>query len=154
MTFERTMDYGLIKWIITRPEIWAHATDDFSTAAEEFEPAKSDMVWYVLVRDGDELLGMFMLVPENAICWKVHTCMLANAWGRKAKQAAKEGIDWVWKNMPAMRLVTDVPEYNRQASIFARWAGMTQFGLNPKSYRKNGKLMDVMLLGISHPEAK
>lgn len=153
MTFERTMDYALIKWIITRPEIWQHATDDFGPSPAEFEPAQSDAVWYVSVRDGDELLGMFMLVPENAICWKVHTCMLSTAWGKKAKQAAKEGIEWAWENMPALRLVTDVPEYNRQASIFARWAGMTQFGLNPKSYQKNGKLQDVMLLGISKPEA-
>jgi RimJ/RimL family protein N-acetyltransferase len=98
-------------------------------------------------------LGLFMLVPENAICWKVHTCLLPLAWGKKAKKAARQGIEWVWKNMPAMRLVTDVPAYNRQASIFARWAGMTQYGLNPKSYQKNGKLMDVILLGISKPEA-
>jgi RimJ/RimL family protein N-acetyltransferase len=153
MIFERTTDYALIKQIITTPAIFTHASDDFSPAAEQWEPVQSDQIWYVLVKDGAELLGLFMLVPENAICWKVHTCLLPNAWGRKAKQAAKEGIEWVWKNMPSLRLITDVPEYNRQASIFARWAGMTEFGVNPKSYMKHGKLQDVTMLGISKPEA-
>lgn len=153
MIFERTQDYGLIKQVISHPEIWKNAGDDFSGKAEDFKPAESDQIWYVLVKDGPELLGLFMLVPENPICWKVHTCLLPCAWGRKAKQAAKEGIAWVWANMPAKRLITDVPEYNRQASIFARWAGMTQFGLNPKSYQKHGKLQDVMLLGLSKPGA-
>lgn len=154
MTFERTADYGLIKSVITHPAIWAHATDDYGQNPGEWEPAQSDLIWYVAVKENEELLGLFMLVPENHICWKVHTCLLPNAWGRRAKQAAKHGIEWVWANTECLRIVTDVPKYNRQASLFARWAGMSEFGVNPKSYMKNGELQDVTMLGISKPEAK
>lgn len=153
MIFERSTDYGLIKGIITHPAIWNHASDDFSPTANEWEPHKSALIWYVLVKDGEDLLGLFMLVPENTICWKVHTCLLPIARGSKAKQAAEQGIHWVWANTPCLRLITDVPKYNRQASLFSRWAGMAEFGVNPKSYKKNGELQDVMMLGISKPEA-
>ena len=152
MTFERTTDYGLIKWIITHPAIWTDVSDDFSPAAEKWEPSQSELVRYVLVRDGEDLLGLFMLVPENEICWKVHTGLLPIARGSRAKQAAEQGIQWVWANTPCLRLITDVPKYNRQASLFARWAGMTEFGVNPKSYMKNGELQDVTMLGISKEE--
>lgn len=149
MTFERTTDYMLIKAIITHPRIWEHATDDFSPSVEDWQPAQSELVWYVLVKDGDEVLGLFMLVHENAICWKVHTCLLPSAWGKRARQAAREGSQWVFQNSKCKRLITDVPEYNVLALRFATIGGMTQFGVNPKSYQKNGVLHDVYMLGIS-----
>lgn len=153
LSFERTADYALVKHVITHPKIWPHAVDDFACSPEQWEPTQSELVWYVLVKDGAEVLGLFMLVQENAICWKVHTCLLPTAWGQRAKLAAREGVQWVWTNTPCLRLVTDVPEYNTLALRFAHMGGMTQFGVNLKSYMKSGRLQDVILLGISKEAA-
>lgn len=149
MTFERSTDYQLIKTIITHPRIWEHATDDFGPKPEDWQPPQSELVWYVLAKDGAEVLGLFMLVQENAVCWKVHTCLLPTAWGKRARQAAREGAQWVFENSKCLRLITDVPEYNTLALRFAHMGGMTQFGVNPKSYQKNNILQDVYMLGIS-----
>lgn len=149
MTFERTTDYHLIKWVVTHPAIWKDVSDDFSPAPEQWEPIQSGLIWYLLVKDGEDLLGLFMLAPENTICWKVHTCLLPIARGRRAKEAAEQGIQWIWENTNCLRIITDVPKYNRQASLFARWSGMTEFGVNEKSYMKSSILHDQIMLGVS-----
>lgn len=154
MTFERTFNWETIKAVMTHPKIWPHITDDFSSKIELFEPIKHDAAWYVLVKEGEELLGLFFLHPENGICWKVHTCLLPTAWGYRAKQAAHEGVQWIFENTPCKRIITDVPEYNVLAYKFAKIGGMTQYGTNPKSYQKNGVLHDVFMLGVSKPEGK
>ena len=154
MTFERTNDYCLVKQIITHPKIWPHVSDDFSPKVEVYEPIQHEAAWYVLVKDGQELLGLFALYPENRICWKVHTCLLPNSWGRRSKQAAREGVQWIFNNTECKRIITDVPEYNTLAYRFAEIGGMSQFGINHKSFQKDGKLHDVFMLGISKQEAK
>lgn len=151
MKFERTFDYELIRSIITHPQIYPAIADDFSPKAGDYKPIESDGVWYVLVRDGDEVLGLWIFIPENGVTWKVHTCLLPTAWGSRAKVAAVQMAEWVWKNTPCKRIVTDVPEYNRLALFFALKAGMTRYGLNPKSYQKDGTLMGQVLLGLSKP---
>jgi RimJ/RimL family protein N-acetyltransferase len=151
LTFERTKDYALVKEIATHPAIYPFISDDYSPSPNDFKPFEDDAIWYVLVKDGDELLGMWMFAPENAICWQVHTCLLPNAYGKRAKQAALEMANWIWTNTTCLRLITSVPEYNRQASIFARWAGMEEYGRNPESYMKTGILHDQILLGMSNP---
>lgn len=151
MTFERTFDYALVKAIITHPAIYPHVSDDFSPSAEEYKPIESEFVWYVKVKDDGEILGVWIFVPENAICWKIHTCLLPTAWGARAAKAAKMMAQWIWKNTQCVRIITDVPETNRLALMFALKSGMTRYGMNPKSYMKDGKLLDQVVLGISKP---
>ena len=151
MTFERTTNWALIKSIVTHPKIYPHVSDDSSPQAEQWEPARHESIWYVIVRDDDELLGMWMIATHNAVLGEIHTCLLPNAWGEKARKAAKELGAWVWENTPFLRITTEVPEYNRLAMRFAKLAGMAEFGRNPKSFLRHGKLWDVVLLGISKP---
>jgi RimJ/RimL family protein N-acetyltransferase len=149
MVFERTFDEKTIKEIITHPRVWAGSTDDFSPDAQDFEPIIGANVWYVLARDGNELLGLWVLHPQNFICWEIHTCLLPTSWGPRGLQAAKELTDWIWINTPCRRVVTNVPDYNRLALRFAKEAGMEQFGINKKSLQKNGQLHDQIMLGVS-----
>lgn len=110
-----------------------------------------ESVWYILVKDGDEILGLWACFFENNICWKVHTCFLPSAYGNRARRAAFEFQEWIWQNTAIMRVVTDVPRYNTLALRFAFAAGMKQFGVNPKAFMKNGILHDMIMLGISRP---
>lgn len=151
MTFERSEDWELVKQIVTHEKIYPHVSDDFAPPAAEWEPTKHPDVLYVVARDGEEVLGLWALIPENRICMKVHTCLLPGAWGERARRAASEFIPWVWANTGCQRLNTDVPEFNRIALRFALQGGFTQFGVNPKSFKKNGKLWDQIMLGISRP---
>lgn len=153
ITFERSFNYGLIRAILTHKAIWPHISDDSSPAADDYRPIESEAFWYVLVRDCDEVLGLFLFAPQNGVCWEVHTALLPHAWGDRAMQAALELPEWIWENTPCRRIVTNVPEYNKLALNFALDAGMRPYGRNEKSWLKGGRLWDQVCLGISAPDA-
>lgn len=149
ITFERAGDLELVRSVMTHPQIYPHISDDGSPPAEEFEPIDHPAVWYVLAFDGDELLGLFMFIPQGAACWEVHTCLLPASWGARAAAAAAGAAAWLFKQTECRRIVTAVPICNRLALRFARQAGMTQYGVNPNSFLKHGELHDQVLLGLS-----
>jgi RimJ/RimL family protein N-acetyltransferase len=152
MTFRRTTDADLIRSVMTHPRVYPHITDDGCPPVEQFAPVLSPAIWYVEAHDGEELLGLWAFVPQNAICWEVHTCLLPNAWGQRGAKAAKEMAAWIWANTDCRRIVTNVPSCNPLAYRFARKAGMVEYGRNTDSFLKDGKLYDQSLLGLSKPE--
>lgn len=150
--FHRTKDYRAIREIITHPAIWPYVSDDFAPPVEQFQPIENDSIWYVLVKDGDQLMGMWMLVPNSPIWTEVHTCILPEGRGNRAREASILFIEWIWKNTPFLAVTTHVPSYNRLALNFAIRGGMKAVGMIPRSYQKNGHLMDQMVLGTYKPE--
>lgn len=149
LRYERSEDAGLIRSIITNPRVYPWLTDDSSPSREDFQPTIHPLVWYVLVWDEKELLGLFMLTGQGAACVEVHTCLLPNAWGERTVAAARGMSRWVWENTRSNRIITHVPIFNRLARRLAIQAGMRQFGLNEKSFLKRGQLYDQMLFGIT-----
>jgi RimJ/RimL family protein N-acetyltransferase len=147
--FERTHDMALAREILTHPRIYPHITDDGCPVAERFIPPDDPRVWYLLVRRNGQCVGLFALHPQNAICYEVHTCLLPCCWGPQAVELAVAAREWIWRNTPARRLVTNVPTYNQLALRFALKAGMALYGCNPASFLKNGKLYAQHMLGVS-----
>lgn len=153
ITIERTADYGLIRSILTHPQIYPHISDDFSPAREEFQPPPDHpSIWYLAARDGEEVLGIWMLVWHSPVLVECHTCLLPVAWGRRAAIAAREALRWVFANSEAQTLMTNVPAYNRLALRFAKQSGMTEFGRIPSSFRKNQKDHDQIVMGLSREQ--
>jgi RimJ/RimL family protein N-acetyltransferase len=148
---ERSTDYSLIKGVMTHPAVYRHLTDDTSPPADEFRPIESDLFWYLLAWDGNELLGLWLLVPHSAVCWEIHTALLPDAWGERARQAATVALEWIWTHTPCRRIVTGVPQGNRVAFRFALAAGMEQYGVNEASFLRGGRMLDQICLGISRP---
>ena len=157
ITFERSTDYALVRRILTHPRIYKYISDDYSPSADEYRPVKSEAVWYVVVRDrhtgGSDLLGLWMFVPMNGICWEVHTCLMPCAWGDVGLEAARQLPAWIWRHTPCRRIITNVPATNRLALHFALKAGMRVYGINKASYLKDGKLCDQTCLGLSPGQA-
>jgi hypothetical protein len=142
----------LVREILTHPKIFPWITDDGSPARSEYQPPDHPAIWYVLVFDGEELLGLWMFVPENCATLKVHTCLLPGHGFHRARRAARLMAQWIWDHTTCQRIITDVPRFNRAAAAFARAAGMTEFGTNFRSFLKQGTLHDQILLGMSRPE--
>lgn len=154
ITIERTRDMVLIRNIMTHPKIYSKISDDGCPPAAEFQPAKDEMIIYALARDGSQPLGIWMLIPHNSVCWEIHTCLLPISYGERALKAAAAMLEWFWKHTDGNRLFTNVPSYNRLALRFAKKTGMKQFGVNEKSFLKDGKLYDQIMLGITKPEGE
>lgn len=152
-SFSRTTDYELVRCILTHPKLWNRITDDGAPSREDFRPVESPAVWYVLVRDAGELLGVWAFVQQNAVTWEIHVALLPNALAPKgrSREAFRHLLDWFWAQSGAQRIIAAVPEYNRLAVKFARDVGFTYFGLNPGSWLKGGHLYAQILLGLSRP---
>lgn len=149
---ERTADYALLTGLLRgHADLYRWISDDFSPPLEEAEIVEHPDLWYILARDGEgDLMGFFRLSPQTAICWELHTVMRLNG---RALEAMKALFEWIWARTEIMRIVTNVPSFNRVAQRFARRAGLKQYGLNEKSYRKDGQNHDQILFGITRPGA-
>lgn len=147
MRIERTFDAEYIKYCLTHEKIWPHIHDDGAYSAEDFEPSVIDNFYWLSVID-IEPVGVFLMHKQNFICYEIHTCLLPEIWGRSQECTALV-IAWVFENTPCQRLITNVPAYNKLAARLARRSGMKQFGINEKSYLKNGTLQDQFMFGIS-----
>ncbi len=149
ISFERTFDLELVRSIITDPSIWPNVSDDNSGDPKDFWPTDHEAICYILARDEEKLIGMWSFVPHNSVCWEVHTYLLPNHGFTQGRKAAKELAAWIFANTKCQRIFTNVPEFNRAARIFAKAAGMKEFGNNPNSFIRNGTLWNQTLLGLS-----
>lgn len=149
VTISRCHDAELIEKTITHPKLYPHVSDDGCPDAGEFHAQLADSMYYMAAHDGDRYLGLFLLHPHNLICYEVHTCLLPEAWGALSVECGKAVVQWMFNNTPCQRVITNVPKYNRLALRLARNVGMTEFGVNAKSFLKNGILHDQIMLGIN-----
>ncbi len=149
MTLEKTQNPHLVKYIVTHPQIYPYISED-GQDPNTFE-APGDPWIYLIIRATYGPLGLYGLVPQTSVVLEVHTCILPEGRGAPAAEAAQLLITWVWQNTEANRLVTLVPVYNRRALKYAQRAGLVEYGRNPASYKKDGKLWDTVLLGLTRP---
>jgi len=149
MKIEQTKDIGLIIDVVTHPSIWPNVSDD-SIESEDYSPTIEGLIWLKVF--DDNLLGIYMIQRHNFINYEIHTCMLPNSWGEKAKQASRLVLDWIFANTECIKLVTHVPEDNPLALRYAKKAGLIVEGNNRKSIMKKGRLLDQIQLGITKEE--
>lgn len=123
---------------------WDMLIDDGAGSKDlYFPPITDDAKWYKV-----DDFGVFLMTRQNFATFEVHTCLLPHARG-VAVEVAKAALAWAWDNTEAQRIVTSVPSYNPLALRLAKKAGMTVYGVNPKSFSRHGILYDMTLLGIS-----
>lgn len=147
---EPIQDMKLVRETFTQPHVWAAMSDDGFIDPCDFWPVPRPGTYYLGAWDGDEYLGMFMVYTVNAIMCDAHIAMLKTCGGLRAHRSGKLVIEWIWRNTMFRRIITSVPECNTLGLRFAKLAGLSQFGLNPGSWLKNGQLHDQIELGVSH----
>ena len=145
----RTEDEELVASILTHPKVLPHIVDDGVYALKGF--INPTMFW-ITVYDKEELLGMFLSHPHNSVTYESHTCLLPNAYGARAIEAAHAYMNWMFRWTECQKLITNVPEYNKLALRFARKVGGVLEGCNRSSFLKDGVLMDQYVFGITKGE--
>lgn len=152
ISLTRTTDAAWVKRVLTHPDIYPNSSDDGSPSPDEFKPEVHSAVIWLEVTINRKRAGIWALVPSNSFCYEIHTALLPWCRGRLALNAAQELLRWVWENTKAVRVWTTVPVFNRPAMLFTRMSGLTEFGRNPMSFKKDGVLYDQVLLGTSRPQ--
>lgn len=151
----READSDLIISTVRHPKVYPHVTDDMCPPAEAWMPTfEPGLAAYMGAWDDDLFLGLWVCVRQNGVTVEVHTCLLPCAAGSKGREAANFFREWLWSNTEFKRIETAVPVSNTVAIRFAKRAGMVQYAVRPKSFLKNGKLEDEVLLGVSKPESE
>jgi RimJ/RimL family protein N-acetyltransferase len=150
MKIERTHDMEIVNAIMKDPAIWPHIHEDGTP--DDYEPLDHEGFHWMLVTDGDEALGVFLVHARGEVCFEMHTCLLPKCWGRRAAHAAQLLAGWAFMETGCQKLVTSVPAYNRLALRFALAGGMQQEGINRSSFLRNSELIDQITLGLTKQE--
>jgi RimJ/RimL family protein N-acetyltransferase len=139
---------NLVREILAHPAIWPHIHED---GTEEPDPLDHDGFHWLLVSDGAPA-GVFLAHARGSACWEVHTCLLPRIWGAGAAGAARLLLEHLFTAVGCLKVVTNVPAYNRPALRFAKASGMQVEGINRASFLRNGVLEDQIMLGITRKE--
>lgn len=150
-TIEPSKDYALISAIIRHKKVYPQIADDFSPDPEDYRCPEYSSVTYLLARDRGELLGVWILICLSQVHSEIQFCPLPTSWGGRARAATRAVYAWVWSNTGCQRLTTTIAATNRLALILAHSAGMEQWGRNPCSVQRHGKLLSQVSLGITRP---
>lgn len=145
MNIARTTDIDFIVKCVHGA--WDCLTDDGSPIKELYFPPLGENATWVRVED----YGVFLLTRMNLILYEVHTALLPAAKGM-AVDIGKEALVWAFANTEAKRIITSVPVNNPLALRFAKAVGFIQYGVNEKSFQKDGELIDQIMLGVSKGE--
>ena len=146
----KPFDVDRVRATLTHPLIYPHISDDGSPEQEDFHPTEHPAIWYMAAWDQETYLGLFMFCPSNSVTWEVHTCLLPRAWG-KSVEIAKSMAQYMFENTQCRRIITSVPAQNRLALRLAERVGFTRYGVNERSWLKDGQLQDQIVLGLSKP---
>src|SRR5213080_2475571 len=108
LSLERSTDYPLIRSVMTHVSCWDFISDDGCPSPEDFHPPPLEALIYLLVQKADQVAGVFAFMPQNSICYELHTCLLPNGRGKFGIRAAKAAFEWIWRHTPCRRIVTNV----------------------------------------------
>ena len=150
MELKELSDLNLINEIILDPFVQDDIADDSSIGVSISEIPSH--VRFMGVYDNDMLCGLYMLVPQNCVTVEVHTCLLPLLRGKKAIQAGRLIIEYMFDQYK--KIISWIPVDNKKAELYSKLLGFKIEGISRESYLKNGKLQDMKLVGITIGEYK
>jgi RimJ/RimL family protein N-acetyltransferase len=140
----------VIRAVFTHPDIWPALCDDGCDDPEAFEVMDSPMVRYLGPTLDGELMGVLMLVQQNAVTWELHTALLPSSRGKFTGQVFNALCAHLGRSIPAARyLRTWVPACNRPAMVAARRVGFKEVGKELGAFLRGGVLHDFHLFGVT-----
>lgn len=144
---------ALIHEFITRPELYQRLAEDDSVPAEQWMPNLELSIWvavYEMCEGEPDIIGMFAFVPETKIIYRFHPAIAPKHWGKKKNiDAGKLALDWLWGNTDAEKVVGKVPVIFPDLLKWGQRLGFKREGIQRKSFKKNGELVDQYYMGMS-----
>jgi len=136
-------DKNIISKIFNHPNIFNWISDDLSA-----KPYIPDIRRNLYIMD-DLGNAIVKVSPVNGVCCHVHIAVLPEMMGEAAITFFKQAITWGFQNTQYMKIIGMIPEYNKLAINLAKRIGFEQEGIIKKSFLKNHKLHDQVLLGLT-----
>lgn len=93
---------------------------------------------FLLVREGEAVLGCFIVGRMLSGVYEVHTCLTKQCRGKRAVEAGKLGTEWMFLHTDATRLYSLCPASNRASLLFAYAVGFKHAFHRADYWLKNG----------------
>lgn len=151
---KRTFNKQLVRDIITHPDI-------FKTIAEDGFKLKDVDVncvrdcWLVM-DNGSQVVGVYKLHPHNSTTLQIHAHVLPEYRKEHSQDTGIEALRWILEEGPREyeKVIAIIPCIYENVKRFTCSQGFIVEGINRKSYRKNGRIVDQWLLGITRDEIR
>lgn len=145
--FTRTRDLALVRAAIAGdPGVYNASSDDSAPRRADWQPNDHPAIWYVIAHSDGHFIALYTFIPQNAVTAEIHT---TRVFGRGAAEQLAGAVRWFGCETSVRRIVAAIPATNRAAVRCALRAGFRQHGRDPKSWLKDGRLVDRVLVGIS-----
>jgi RimJ/RimL family protein N-acetyltransferase len=148
----RTYDSALIKNIMFEPAIFDAVAEDGKDPIDVEFDVYADC--WVEIRVDEDVIGVYNLHPHNSATLEIHAHILPEFRKKYSLDSGKCILQWVLDKCPEMyqKVIAQVPVIHENVKKFCIANGFKIEGVNRMSYRKNGKLVDQTLLGITRSE--
>jgi RimJ/RimL family protein N-acetyltransferase len=115
----RTFDPAFLNSVINHPEVrpWVGGEGEVDVTAQLINPSNVALV---------NEFGGFILIQHTPGSYEVHSQFLPEGRGRSAREAMREGFDYMFTRTNCEQVITQVPDNNRAAAGLARLAGFRE----------------------------
>lgn len=151
---KRTFSHEIVEGIITNPAIFETiAEDGFKIEDVEIDCIKD---CWLTMDNGDEIVGVYKLHPHNSTTLQIHAHVLPEFRKEFSHDTGIEALRWILEEGPREyeKVIAIIPRIYENVKRFTCSQGFIEEGVNRKSYRKNGRIVDQWLLGITRDEIR
>lgn len=139
--FAACTDAAWIAECLSQPDVVEVSFPDGAAIPSESDvraAINSGAVEFIAIEIDGVRIGFFLLELKFPVI-ELHTVIRKEHRGKSAFQAAREFGKWIFTAYPqCLLLLTQVPQYNRAASLFAVRGGMEKTDLQGDMFCKNG----------------
>lgn len=146
MRLERTHDMEIVEEVINHPMIVSRLTDsqDWNTIWDD-----GTTHFMLVLNNEEEVVGLYIVVQFNMWTWNVHSMFLPEAYKFGTLRAAKLLKEYIFEDLEALKIITQVPSYNDLAKGYAQNTGMTYEGTIVKAFKKGETMYDILMYGLT-----
>ena len=153
VTAERTFDAGLVKSILTIPQIWMAITEDDVEPAD-FEPDMNGELWILLKAEG-EPVAIFNLHSHNRTTAEIHAHVIPEHRKQYSKAAGTAALQFIYMNYPVIQKINAIiPVIYKNVRYYTEGFGFKLEGIDRLSYTKDGNVINRWTLGITRDEIR
>ena len=129
--------------------MWDNVCEDGHTI-EEFDPEPEANCWVAM---GD--YGVYCLHPHNRVTLEIHAFILPEHRKEHSEMSGKKILEWIYSEAEQYKkVIAQIPKLYPNVRDFCLKQGFALEGINRMSHLKDGKLMDMWLMGITREEIK
>lgn len=131
--------------VLKDKSIYPFITDDGSLTVDEFTAAPFLQNKHCFVLAPNEY-SIFMFTPVNGFTCEIHANVVPEGRGDKAVKACSDAINWIFDNTRYEKIISYIPVICPNVIKFTTKVGFRQEGLITKSWKKNGRLHDQVMI--------